>query len=247
VITTLLILLLIAGVVITVFIANKRHVQQEVKIAQMQLDYTTELRLAEQEAQEHVLVNVARELHDNIGQLLTIMRMQVQQQMITNPETAPSLQSLDSTLDHTSEEVRRLGRSLNSDLLDGYGLINIMQQEVIRLQQLNKYTIHWDYDEEPVLEKDQKVITFRIFQEILNNILKHAGGKNIYITLQGLSHFKMMVRDDGKGFDVDAKLRAGSGSGLKNMLKRAELAKLKCNINSVVDKGTTFTLEQTTY
>jgi len=140
--------------------------------------------------------------------------------------------------------VRNLCKSLNSELMDGYGLINILQQEVIRLQQLKKYTIHWEYDVEPVLNKDQKVIAFRIFQEILNNIMKHAGGKYIYINLYGKNGFKMVVRDDGKGFDLDEKLKSGGGSGLKNMLKRAELANLKCHINPVINKGTTFTLEQ---
>jgi len=244
VITTLLILLLIAGVVITIFVANRRHVQQEVKMAQMQADYAQELRLAEQEAQEQVLVNVARELHDNIGQLLTVMHMQLEQQKVINPALGASLESMDNTLGHTMQEVRRLGRSLNSELMEGYGLINTMQQEVIRLQQLNKYKVTWHHDEEPALSKDQKVITFRIFQEVLNNILKHAKGKSIEITLQGKGRFKMLVTDDGKGFDLDEKMKAGGGSGLKNMLKRAEMAQLKCTINSAPDKGTTFILEQ---
>ena len=88
------------------------------------------------------------------------------------------------------------------------------------------------------------MITFRILQEILNNILKHAGGSHIAISLTGGDNrFKMMVQDNGKGFDVAAMTASGSGSGLKNMLKRAELAKMTCAINSVRGKGTTFILE----
>lgn len=243
-ITTLLILLLIAGVIITVFVANRRHVQQEVKIVQMQVDYAQELRKAEQEVQEQTLVNVARELHDNIGQLLTMMRMQLEHQKIVFPAMDESLQGIDNTLEHTMQEVRRLGKSLNSELMEG--LVYPMEQEVIRLKQLNKYTVHWEYDEEPKLAKDQKVIVFRMYQEILNNILKHARSKNIYISVQGKDKFKMVVRDDGRGFDLDEMLKGGKGSGLKNMLKRAEMANLKCHINSAINKGTTFTLEQTT-
>ena len=68
-VSTLLILLLVAGVIITMILANRRHVQQEVKMAQMQVEYEKELRAVENEVQEQVLTNVARELHDNIGQL----------------------------------------------------------------------------------------------------------------------------------------------------------------------------------
>ena len=247
IITTLLILLLIAVVIITIFVSNRRHVQQEVKMAQMQLDYEKELRTTEQEVQEQVLVNVARELHDNIGQLLTVMHMQLEQQKITNPDATQLLKSMNDTLNQTIREVRRVGRSLNSDLLDANGLINTIQHEAGRLQQLNKYHVHWEYDDtEPQLNKDQKVVAFRIFQETINNILKHSGAANIYISLKGKDNFKLIVRDDGKGFDFDEMMRSSKGSGLKNMVKRAELAKLKCYISTSINKGATFTLEQTT-
>ena len=81
-VTTLLILLLIAGVIITMTLANRRHVQQEVKMAQMEADYEKELRIVENEVQEQVLSNVARELHDNIGQLLTLIRLQLEQEKL---------------------------------------------------------------------------------------------------------------------------------------------------------------------
>ena len=78
IITTLVILLLIAGVFITMILANRRHVQQEIKMAQREAEYEKELRNAENEVQEQVLSNVARELHDNIGQLLTMVKLQME-------------------------------------------------------------------------------------------------------------------------------------------------------------------------
>jgi len=245
IITTLLILLLIAGVIITIFVSNRRNAQQEVKIAQMELDYEKELRATEQEVQEQVLVNVGRELHDNIGQLLTVINMQIQQQQIMNPDALPLLQPMNDTLAQTIQEVRRVGRSLNSDLLDANGLINTLQHEVERLQQLGRFRVHWEFDAEPRLDKDQKVIAFRVFQEMINNILKHSGATNVYINLYGTDNFRLTVRDDGKGFDHDEMMRSSKGSGLKNMAKRAELGKLKCNISASINKGVTFTIEQT--
>ena len=245
IVTTLLILLLIAVVVITIFVANRRHVQQEVKMAQMQLDYEKELRTTEQEVQEQVLTNVGMDLHDNIGQLLRLTHMQLDQQMIIEPEIQSVLKPMRDTLTHAIDEVRRVGRSLNSDLLDSNGLINTIRFEADRLQQLKKFKIHWENDEaEPQLTKDQQVIAFRNFQEMINNTLKHSGAANIYISLAGKDNFKLSVKDDGKGFDLDEMIRSSKGSGLKNMMKRAELAKLTCNISTSKNKGATFILEQ---
>jgi signal transduction histidine kinase len=211
----------------------------------MQLDYEKELRSTEQEVQEQVLVNVARELHDNIGQLLTVMNMQLEQQKIINPTITTALDGISDTLTTTTQEVRRLGKSLNSDLLETNGLLHSMGQEIVRLQQLKKYNVAWEYDTEPRLTKDQRVIIFRMFQEMLNNIMKHSGAKNITVRMDGGNAFRLSVSDDGRGFNADEMMKSPKGSGLKNMAKRADLAKLRLNIHSEINKGAIFTLEQT--
>ena len=242
--TTLLVALLIAVVIITMFASNRRNVQQEVKIAQMQLDYEK----GQREIQEQVMTTVARELHDNIGQRLTFMNMQLQQQKAMNSAAAASLQPMSSMMVETIEEVRVLGRSLNSDQIAKNGLVYTIEKEVERLRQLDKYTVHWEHDKEPELTKDQTVIVFRIFQEMLNNLLKHAEAKNIYLSLNSEKGFRMVVRDDGKGFDVNEMMSTAKGAGLKNIMKRADLAGLKCAIESkpvaAGGSGTTFTLEK---
>jgi signal transduction histidine kinase len=194
--------------------------------------------------QEQVMTNLGRELHDNIGQLLRVALMQVDQQKLVNPGSGTLLQSASETLTNTIEEVRRLSKSLNSDLLEVQGLVNTVQNEVNRLQQLGKYQVTFKSDKEPALNKDQKVIVFRIFQEMLNNIMKHSSARNIDITVTAIGNFKMVVGDDGKGFDLDQMMRSAKGSGLKNMIKRAELAKMTCTIDTAINKGTIFTLQQ---
>ena len=75
--------------------------------------------------------------------------------------------------------------------------------------------------------------------------MKHAGATAIAIsmTVKAGRKFRMVVADNGKGFDYDEMVKSGKGSGLKNMVKRAELAKLECTISSTIGKGSTFTLE----
>ena len=67
---------------------------------------------------------------------------------------------------------------------------------------------------------------------------------HIYISMYGENNFKMIVKDDGKGFDLDEIMNTAKGAGLKNILKRAELAKLACHIETSMGNGTIFTLEQ---
>jgi signal transduction histidine kinase len=246
VVTTLLILLLIAGVIITMFLANRRHVQQEVKMAVMQSNYEKELRAVENEVQEQTLNNISRELHDNIGQLLTVMRIQIEQEKLDNPDILPTLASMDSTLTDVIQHVRLLSHSLNSDILEQNGLLKMIEQEVNRLRIFKKITINFESDStEPKLDKDQRMMAFRIFQELLNNILKHARAKNIYIHLKATDKFSLMLSDDGEGFNLQQTMRSGGGAGLKNMTKRAALARLHFHIDTAIGKGSTFTLSET--
>ena len=242
--TTLVILLLISGIVIVVVISNKKRLQQETKMVQMQVDYEKELRVVADEVQEQVLVNVGRELHDNIGQLLTVMHIQVESGKLDRPEMRNLLQPIDDTLQNTILQLRLLAKSLNNDVLEHDGLLKAMEQEVKRLRLLGQYTVHWVNDgADPGLNKDQQLMVFRIYQEILNNMMKHAGAKNIYINMKAKDGFGLILKDDGRGFDAEAQLMGGGGSGLKNIMKRAALANLICRVESYEGKGSIFSLQ----
>lgn len=244
-ISTMVILLLIAGVIIIMILGNRKRVQQEVKMAQLQVDYEKELRLVESEVQEQTLTNVSRELHDNIGQLLTLIRLQLEQETIDDEEMATRFEPMDKTITDTIDQVRLLSHSLNTDHLEQAGLTAAISKEIKRIKQIKNINIHWQNDDkEPTVGNDQKIMVFRIFQELLNNALKHARAKNLYITLNGGEGFLLSIEDDGKGFDVTETLNSGKGSGLLNMLKRAKLANLSLDIRSTKDKGSIFTLSQ---
>lgn len=245
VVTTLLILLLIAGVIITMILANRRHVAQEVKMVQMQVEYEKELRQAEHEVQEQVLTNVARELHDNIGQLLTLIRIQLEQEKLDDTQMATRLAPVDSTLNDTIEQVRLLSHNLNTEYLETHGLVYAIEKEVDRLSQLKRLKIHWVQEgDEPAFDKGRRIMIFRMIQEVLNNSLKHAVAKNIYISMKNTNGFTIQISDDGRGFDKEQVLASGKGAGLLNMMKRAKLANLKLNIESTPGKGSIFTFKE---
>lgn len=246
IITTLVILLLIAGVFITMILANRRHVQQEIKMAQREAEYEKELRNAENEVQEQVLSNVARELHDNIGQLLTMIRLQIEQEKLDDEHIAERFAPAEQTLNDTIEQVRLLSHNLNTEYLETHGLIYATEKEVNRISALKRMQVHWEYSgAEPDIDKSRRIMIFRMLQEILNNALKHSRAKNIRITLDSTQGFVLKVEDDGRGFSLPDVQSSSKGSGLRNLVKRSKLAGLQLDIDSSPGKGSIFTFSET--
>jgi signal transduction histidine kinase len=193
---------------------------------------------------EQLMQQFAQELHDNIGHTLICMRLEVENRKIDNPDVTGILSPIESYLDEASNQLRLLSRSLNTDYVSSAGLYNAIQLEVERQQQLKKFHIHWHHDyTHQLLDKNQELMTFRIFQEIVHNAIRHSKAKNLYITLRTTPVFELCVRDDGKGFHPEETLQTPSASGLKNMLKRASMAGLTCQIDSKPGAGCTYTLQ----
>lgn len=232
---TLFILLLIAGIAIIIIIANRQRIHQQAK-------YERELRTIEQEVQETVLSNLAQELHDNIGQLLTVMHMQAKKVEIKQPELKPTLSPIVDTINETTEQVRALGRSLNTDMLRNKGLVENIRMEVARIRSLEKFAIDWQCDVKSItMPTDNQLLVFRIFQELMNNTMKHANAKQVTITLSD-APFKLSVKDDGLGFDLQAVMK--KGMGMQNIIKRAHIANLSCDIDASPNEGCIFTIYQ---
>src|SRR4051812_30339300 len=156
---TLIILLLIAAIVITVFISNRQRLEHDVRVAGMAADYEKELRNAEQEVQEHTMSYISQELHDNIGQMLTYVHLQIELEKQDRGEPATKrLNSMSTAINETIHQVRLLSRSLNSDAIEQGGLLHAIGVEVERLRQLNQVTISWENDgAEPKLDKNQRI------------------------------------------------------------------------------------------
>ena len=234
---SLVILLLLCGIIISVFVANRRHINQQVKMARREAEYEKELRQAEQEVQERVMANVARELHDNLGQRLTVLKMHLERHRIVHSDIAADILPITADLDTTVAELRQISKSLNSDFLENAGLQATMQLETERIEKVSGIKVHWEEAGEPALDKNSKIMMFRIFQEVLNNTLKHSGCSNIHIRLAD-KPFRLQLRDDGRGFDKAEKLAGNAGSGLKNMIRRAAMADIKAELTSEPGKGT---------
>jgi len=243
---TLLILLLIIILIIVFFVSGKQRMKQEMLLTETKLSFERELRQVETEVSEHVMGQFAHELHDNIGQLLTAMHIQVENQKLDHPELQEGFKPLEIYLAEVSQQLRMLSRTMNTDYIGHIGLFGAMQTEVERLSALKRYRLHWPAVQgKSNLDKNQELMVFRIFQEITQNALRHSAAKNLYIEIKNAEDtFELIVKDDGKGFVREEVLGSQKASGLRNIIKRAMLAGLECEIRSSPENGCLFKIKK---
>lgn len=244
IVLTLALSLLIAGVIITVILATRQRLNQEMKIAAMELAYEKELREAETELQEQLMAHFARELHDNIGHTLTYMRLQIENKKLDEPSLEQAFEPVEELLTQASDQIRLLSRSMNTDFIQELGLKRSIELEINRLQKMTKKDVEYieGHENKDVLDKNQQLMAYRIFQEILNNSIKHSGATKYSIRSFNQAYL-LQVEDNGQGFSTDEVNYSFKASGLTNMKKRASLANMQLDIETAPNKGCKITLK----
>lgn len=245
ILSTLLILLLLAGIAISFFIASRQRSKQQFELAQARLNYEKELRKVELEVSEQLMQHFAQELHDNIGHSIACIRLELENKKIDHPEFENTFHTMETFVEDASQQLRLLSRSMNTDYIAQNGLLTAIDIEVERQRQLRKFAVQWEHNyRDHVLDKNQELIVFRIFQEIIHNAIKHSRSKNVFITLHSSPTFTLTVKDDGKGFQLKDTLETSRASGLKNIIRRASMAGLACDIQSTPGNGCVYHLSR---
>lgn len=240
---TVAIIILIMGIVLGMVKANRDKVKHEAELAQIEIAFQKELREADIEVGEFLRSQFARELHDNIGHTLTYMRLHIETGKLDNPENEVVFQPIEALLDNASEQVRMLSRSMNSDYLTQVGFTYAVKMECDRLRKASGMEINVQEGEIELIgqQKDRELMAFRIFQEIITNNIKHAKATKLDVILN-IENTLLSVVDNGVGFDLEATLKTNRASGIKNVIKRAQLAGFGCKINSVPKEGCSYQL-----
>ncbi|RYG00897.1 MAG: PAS domain-containing sensor histidine kinase, partial [Chitinophagaceae bacterium] len=200
-----------------------------------------EVTLAAVTAQEQERLHIGRELHDNINQILATVRLYIEY-ALSNPAMHDQLlKSAKELVMSAVNEIRDLSKSLLPPTVGEKGLAAALDDLFNSIRKINKYSFHtnWNMDEDR-LPENLKLTIFRIIQEQLNNIFKHARAKKIdaSITMNN-DRLVLKMRDDGRGFDPAVN---GKGVGLKNIRSRAELHKGSMNLKTTEGKGTELTV-----
>jgi two-component system, NarL family, sensor kinase len=220
IIGTVLVLAMIVFVALLLVVnAGRRH-RHRAELSRLQLLRDQEVMRAEREAVQHTLNEVGRDLHDNVGQLFTVVQMGLEH-MSAEPGADPRNATLRDTVEQGIGELRRLGRSLNMDLWKERSLEDALEAEAARVGHVAGIrTVVRQHGDPPALPADDKTILFRVFQEILSNAVRHAKASLIEIDLHGGDAIELTIRDNGRGFDPET--TRGNG-GLVNIRRRCEL------------------------
>lgn len=233
----LIILLLVAFVVVFFYVFQKRKNKLLFEKWEAQRRYEREIVNSRLEIQEQTLKNVGWELHDNIGQLLSVAKMQLNMVgRVLEDSAKEQVKEIGEIVGDTLKEVRSLSKSLNNEVVGYMGLEKSIANELDRFQRLKildaEFTVVGEKKE--VLQKDA-IIIFRILQEFFSNVIKHAKASKLHVSLEYKDSLYIKVIDDGKGFDID---NTDKNSGLFNMQSRAELIGAEYSLNSKVGQGT---------
>jgi PAS domain S-box-containing protein len=219
-------------------ITERKKLEQ--KLLSEQLVHQRLLTQATIDSQEKERFEIGKELHDNIGQRLTTIKLYLDLAFASADETTSEMISLSQrNISDVINEIRSICRSLIPSSLSDLGLVESINDLIISVSKAQAVHIDFYHSQfnESLLPENQKLMVFRIIQEQLNNIVKHADATRVVINIFNKGDVMTLdINDNGKGFDTSTVRR---GLGLTNMKNRAELLGGTFSLISAPGKGTT--------
>lgn len=200
-----------------------------------------------QVVREEERTRVAREIHDELGQALTVIKIELASLLRELPmENGPAMersQSVLRLLDEAIQSVRRIATELRPGVLDDLGLVAALEWAAKEFQARTATRCHLSVpDEDIAVDPDRATALFRIFQETLTNVARHANATRVDAQLvKENGDLVLEIHDNGRGIDED-QLSASSSLGIVGMRERALLLGGNLVIRGAPDKGTTVTV-----
>lgn len=233
IVTTLLVVFLVVIMIMLFIVFSKRRDRLIKEKEEAKKRYEKEITETQIEIREETLRNISWELHDNIGQLLTLAKIQLQD--TTYPE---DVVETSKTLTKSLEEVRSLSKLINPEFIRSVRLKEALRLEIERFNRLKyiKADLQIKGDERE-LDKKNGIILFRILQEFFSNTIKHSRATQLDVVLNfKKQELEITAKDNGIGFKTEETLF--KGIGLQNIKKRAELIKANLKLDSKPKEGT---------
>jgi two-component system, NarL family, sensor kinase len=212
----------------------------------LQTQFSQALLQTQIEIQEQTLKTISQEIHDNVGQVLSLAKLNLG--TFEDTESAYNQTKLNDTKQLVSKainDLRDLSCSMNGDKIADLGLKDAIENELKIIANTGQFTTDLKVTGEyyKLLPQNEMVI-FRIVQESLNNAIKHSKAKNIAVHIDyAKAYCKLAIVDDGKGFDALQLEATKTGVGLHNMKSRATLIGAHFSIQASTNNGTTVFIE----
>ena len=193
-------------------------------------------------SQENERAAISRELHDELGQMLTALRMDsvwiAEYLKESKKKVSERALSMCELIDQTIEEVRSMAVRLRPGVLDHLGLVDALEWYTTDFERRTEISCVFEHFKVPNIDDVLATAAYRITQEAMTNIARHADAKHVNVSLlKRDGHLELSVVDDGRGFDV-GKLSESEGLGVAGMRERAMLVGGKVHVYSESQKGT---------
>lgn len=223
------------------------QVEQRTKEISSILDQLRRLSGSMMTNQEKERSAIARELHDELGQVLTALRMDSvwlrSRLKQTDVEASQRVSSMCELIDKTIEEVRGLALRLRPGILDNLGLVDALEWYTADFERRTGITCLFEHGNIPHITDTVATAAYRIAQEALTNVARHADASHVEVILQNEQHIlKLTVVDNGRGF-ITNKVSETEALGLVGMRERAALVDGVLDVQSGIGKGTQVNLE----
>jgi signal transduction histidine kinase len=235
---SLLAVVVIVGIVISYFIITAiRYQRRSLRVHKERIQ-------AEIDTLENERKRIASDLHDELGPLLSAVKLQINNLETTDPGDLHIIDKSSQYIDSIITKLREISNDLMPNTLLRKGLKNAIVEFIDNSQDAYKLPIKFICGQDLQLSQDKEINLYRIVQEITHNTIKHAKASMliIKISIQNDRLF-LMTADNGAGFDYFSKIRDNSGLGLRNLQSRTEVMGGEFNCVSTPDKGTAYTIE----
>ena len=221
------------------FLYQKRQIAFQGELETVRNNYEKEILKTQLEIQEQTFQYISQEIHDNVGQFISLAKLNLNMLDINNSLSAQEqIHNSTELLTRALDDLRDLSKSFSSDMIRSAGLVKAIELQVSQLQKAGRHAIDFQVlGNYHYMQEEKELILFRIVQEAINNIVRHAEAGKISIVLTCSSDMiELRVHDNGKGFDPLAPLH--HVGGISNMKKRAKLINADFQVESSPETGT---------
>jgi len=232
--SSLFMLMLMAAAVLLFRIYLRRKNRLLLEKERMSQEFERNLLRSRLEIQEQTFSHISREIHDNIGQVLSMLRINLN--TVNCSEEQSKLNLMDELLGKAITDLRSLSHLLNGELIRTEGWVKAVEKLFGDLHRsgIHKTTLHVE-DHLPPLGEDKPIILFRMIQEVINNVIKHADASEISMqALKQNGKLLIVLTDNGNGFDTGA---VAAGAGLNNLTSRASMINATLELRSQPGEG----------
>jgi signal transduction histidine kinase len=221
---------------------QKRMLKKQIELNETRAKQQEEILRNTISAQEKERKRIAQDLHDEVGAMLSVVKLNVGRIEKKSEESAAKKLAAETKtyLDEVIKQVRRISRSLLPPSLEKLGLYFALEELANWVNKADQLKITcWKSGEQFRFDNKKELAVFRIVQELLNNAIKHSGASEININTRFSPNNNLMisVTDNGKGFNLKEKMNAGLG--LKNLESRSQIMGSGFKMKSIPGKGTT--------